>query len=144
MKTNNQPTIEYIFVYGTLMRGMENPVKETLKRHLAYKGAGIIRADLFDLGEYPGAIKNEKGNQLYGEVYQLDIKSDVLRVLDEYEGYCDHDVNNAEFVRAAVEVAFLGKSKVWAWIYWLNPTFGHFGIKILNKSYRSHLKTKIA
>ena len=141
MKTDNQPNIEYIFVYGTLMRGMENPVRETLKRHLIYKGVATIKADLFDLGEYPGAVKNEYGGPIEGELFQIVLNSSVFEILDDYEGYEKSDKAASLFIRAIDYVLEQSGSRVEAWIYWYNQKIPANALAI-DGDYKGYLRQR--
>jgi len=60
-----------LFVYGTLMKGF----REDWQRKVGaeFVGSGTIRANLYDLGDYPGAkvVGAEPGHRMSGELYRL-------------------------------------------------------------------------
>ena len=142
MELPTKNIIKHIFVYGTLMQGMENPVKDVLTKYLTFIGFATINADLYDMGSYPGAIPTITGKMLDGEVYELDAHNVALGILDNYEGYDEGNIAESEFVRGEIEVKLFETKTVSAWIYWLNKTYKNKGIKISNRSYRSYLKYK--
>ncbi len=55
---------DYLFVYGTLRAGYDVDLKKNVKQDLSYIGKGKIAARLYDLGEYPGAVKAKNGMKL--------------------------------------------------------------------------------
>src|SRR5262249_55047590 len=72
----------HIFLYGTLMRG--EPAHQLLAGHATFVGQGHIAGTLLDLGSYPGLVAGR--GRVRGEVWRL-AGPEVLRTLDEYEGY---------------------------------------------------------
>ena len=81
-----------IFVYGTLLQGME---REKVLENSLYLGPTIIRANLFDLGYFPG-IKPGEG-AVVGELYEID--EETLKILDEIEGYYEKNEKDSLFIR---------------------------------------------
>ena len=71
-----------------------------------FLGPAIIKARLYDLGDYPG-IKNEPG-EVVGELYS--VSKETLRQLDKVEGYEKGD-QNCLFVRATVEAQDLANGR---------------------------------
>jgi gamma-glutamylcyclotransferase (GGCT)/AIG2-like uncharacterized protein YtfP len=112
--------IKYLFVYGTLMNGME--ANELLGREGArFVGRGAMPGALYDLGEYPAVVKNDdRGGMVHGELYEL-TRPDILGNLDEYEDYRPGR-SSSLFVREHVLVRRLDNGrKVTAWTYVYNP-----------------------
>jgi gamma-glutamylcyclotransferase (GGCT)/AIG2-like uncharacterized protein YtfP len=109
---------DLLFVYGTLRRGC------TLHHHLKRLGAafvatGTVQAELFDLGEFPGARKSSKpGKTIEGELYRLHGVQDSLKVLDQVEGFWPRAPQRSMFQRAMTEVALPNGEQRLAWIYW--------------------------
>ncbi len=130
---------DYLFVYGTLRAGYNLDLKSKLKQHLKYIGEGKIEAHLYDLGEYPGAVKTE-GNEVIGDIFQINNPEKVLKILDRYEGFNKNKIENSEFVRSKNQVKINGKS-IDAWVYWYNlqPDKKR---RIKNKDYLNYLKKK--
>lgn len=113
-----------LFVYGTLRRGL------ALHAHLTHLGAvfemqGRIRAELFDLGRYPGARPAEgEGNWVTGELFGLRQPERDLRKLDKVEGFDPRDPERSEYVRTLADVTLADGTSCRAWIYWLGPNAG--------------------
>jgi len=84
-----------VFVYGTLLRGMERAQFLTNSRYI---GPAMIQAEVFDLVYFPG-IKEGNGTVI-GELYEID--QGTLDVLDEIEGYYEGNVEESLFVRKRV------------------------------------------
>jgi len=62
---------DYLFVYGTLRRDYDLKLKNKVSHLLQYAGQGKIRASLYDLGRYPGAVKDGKGAEVIGDLFLL-------------------------------------------------------------------------
>ena len=111
---------DFLFVYGTLRRGF------ALHRHIVRMGAefvaaGKVQAELFDLGEFPGARKSTKpGKTVQGELYRLRRAENALKVLDQVEGFSPQVPERSLFQRATTEVVLPNGERRVAWIYWLN------------------------
>jgi gamma-glutamylcyclotransferase (GGCT)/AIG2-like uncharacterized protein YtfP len=111
-----------LFVYGTLRRGDKR--HDILQRLGAvYVGKGSVAGELFDLGEYPGALKsNSSGARVIGEVYRLPNPKPALRILDEYEGV---GAVTSVFRREVAEVTIENGERVNTWSYWLSQPPRH-------------------
>lgn len=84
----------YLFVYGTLMSGFNNPMALYLRENARLKAKGCFDGLLFDFGSYPGAIyKPGSIQKVHGEVYQLSNEDVIFAILDIYEGLDDPDFN---------------------------------------------------
>jgi gamma-glutamylcyclotransferase (GGCT)/AIG2-like uncharacterized protein YtfP len=100
----------YLFAYGTLRRGAREPARELLAGHAMFVGMGWIRAKLYDLGAYPGAVPSEQPtDRVYGEIHRLRQAAAVFKRLDQYEG--EH------FKRQQVSVSVSTGKKISAWVY---------------------------
>ena len=71
-----------LFVYGTLMRGFA--LHWLLDGRAEYAGRGHVEARLFDLGAYPGAVRDPRGI-VSGEVYRI-AEPALWTALDSAEG----------------------------------------------------------
>ncbi len=72
----------YLFVYGTLMRGLSN--HKYLKNEKFICQTEILDFELYNVtNEYPGIIKKEN-SKVQGELYQ--INRQILEDLDKLEG----------------------------------------------------------
>ena len=116
---------DYLFVYGTLMSGIENPINFQMAEHGEFIGLGVIPAKLYLVDYYPGAILDTNGlDNVTGEIYRLLNPKKALKILDSYEEYSYRERAHSEFVRKKVEVKQLANNeKIIAWTYIFNqPT----------------------
>ncbi|MBI1941497.1 MAG: gamma-glutamylcyclotransferase, partial [Acidobacteria bacterium] len=113
---------DLLFVYGTLRRGFS---RHKILRRLGAKsaGRGSIRAELFDLGEYPGAKPFARlSARVVGELYAVPDREGAFKVLDATEGFQPHAPESSLFRRETVEVTLHNMRRVVAWVYWLSPS----------------------
>jgi len=76
---------------------------------------------LYDLGRYPGAIADASATgKISGTVMELPDDSDVLRALDEYEGFDPQSPETSEFVRERQEVELASGGTLLCWFYRYN------------------------
>lgn len=120
-----------VFVYGTLLKGMmRSSVLDTSR----YLGPGIICADLYDLGSYPG-IKDGDG-LVVGEVYE--VHQQTLNRLDEIEGYHPHYHHQSLFIREEYEVCMMNGIEIDCYVYSYNDRVKKRN-QITHGDYRRHL-----
>jgi len=74
---------DYLFVYGTLRKNYDLKLKNKVASHLQYVGQGKVGASLYDIGRYPGAIRDSKGAEVIGDLFLLTDPERVLKVLDK-------------------------------------------------------------
>lgn len=118
---------QFLFVYGTLMSGLDCAMGREQRAHLAGSarsfGAGFVQGRLYDLGHYPGLVaSDDPGDQVAGEVLRLADAAATLGWLDAYEGIgaADGDGVTAEadeYVRMLMPVRLKGGTLVSAWVY---------------------------
>jgi ribosomal-protein-alanine N-acetyltransferase len=109
----------YLFVYGTLRRGAGHPMHRFLATS-SLVGDGRVHAQLFDLGSHPGMVlSRDAGDRVMGEVYELPSQgaTEVLRILDEYEGVGPSGDPSPEYARQYVDVHLVTGQTVKAWAY---------------------------
>lgn len=113
---------EYLFVYGTLRRGLENPMSGFLSMHADLVGTGSFCGRLYDTGRYPCAVpSDDERDSVAGDIFALkDDGHQVLRVLDEYEGCDPENPDRGLYIRTRVEVNIESGERVCAWIYIYN------------------------
>jgi len=114
-------TPDLLFVYGTLRRGFR--FHHYLKRIAArYVTSGKVQAELFDLGEFPGARPSTRpGEIVAGELYRFHNVDNALKVLDQVEGFSPQTPDKGLFRRGTAEVQLPNGERRLAWIYWLKP-----------------------
>lgn len=124
---------DYLFVYGTLRNKYQLKLKDRVSKELEYIGKAKVDASLFDLGRYPGAIKENLGSEVIGDVFLINNADKVFKILDEYEG--------EKFSREKEEVKLRGGKSLNAWVYWYNQ-IPDAKRKIRFKDYLNYLKNK--
>ncbi len=124
---------DYLFVYGTLRKRYDLKLKEKVKDGWKYVGQARIGAALYDIGKYPGAVKDRSGKEVIGDVFQVHDPAGVFRVLDKYEG--------KEFIRKKGKVRLRKGGELNAWIYWYEPDPAGKRL-IRHKDYFNYLKNK--
>lgn len=108
---------DHLFAYGTLRRG--RPLSPHLQSDSArFLGEGEIDGRLFDLGDYPAAIRDTKRfSKVRGELYELLEAERTLSLLDEIEGFDPKRPERSVFVRRRATVRLESGRSVEAWVY---------------------------
>ncbi|HVF80636.1 MAG TPA: gamma-glutamylcyclotransferase family protein [Flavisolibacter sp.] len=123
----------YLFVYGTLRSKYNLRLKDRVSKELEFVGKAKVDASLYDLGRYPGAIKENERSEVIGDVFLITDPDKVFKILDEYEG--------ETFSREKEKVKLRGGKSINAWVYWYNQSpIGKR--KIHYKDYLNYLKSK--
>jgi len=115
--------MDLIFVYGTLLQGIQSNVAQYFHTNASFIGEGLMEGELYDLGMYPGAVyTSESDSKVYGHIFQLKNPTTVLQVLDQYEGCPPDRPQPTEYIRKLVPI-FLKNEKKECWVYVYNlPT----------------------
>lgn len=123
MKAPHAPaTPARLFLYGSLLTGGGGHLlHRRLKRFLRDATPAVIRARLYDLGAYPGAVTSTSPwDRVHGLLITLD-DSHLLQRIDRYEDYFPHDLEGSEFIRAMVRVQRRGSRRpIRCWVYLYN------------------------
>lgn len=106
---------------------------QQMSEELIFVGVGKIEATLYDLGNYPGAIKSEAAHQITGDVFEVKSSEKVFALLDDYEG--------DEYRREKVIVTLATGCETDAWIYWYIGNVKEEQ-RIKNNDYLEYLKNK--
>jgi gamma-glutamylcyclotransferase (GGCT)/AIG2-like uncharacterized protein YtfP len=130
---------DLLFVYGTLLTA-DNEFARYLKHNSTVMATGSFTGRLYDVGEYPGAVIDDKNSYpIKGVICKLN-NADALATLDDYEGYGDNQDQPNLFIRKLLPVETV-EGSVNCWIYLYNlPVDGLSEIKSGN--YKSYLKQK--
>ncbi|HEX5482851.1 MAG TPA: gamma-glutamylcyclotransferase family protein [Terriglobia bacterium] len=107
----------YVFVYGTLMREFDESWQQRFGARLI--GRGKINARLYDLGQYPGAIADER-ESVIGELYYLRNLKAAIEMLDQYEEYFPSQPRKSLFTRKKTLVEMENGARHSAWTYFYN------------------------
>ncbi len=110
----------YVFFYGTLLPRLAPAEIRPAVRRLRRVGRGSVRGQLFDLGEYPGAILTRSGPLIAGVVFELPDDPAALGQLDEYEGFDRAQPKSSLFVRKRRLAQLEDGRKVSVWVYAYN------------------------
>ena len=108
-----------LFLYGTLHPDRAPAEIAPVARRLKPIGRGTIRARLYNLGEYPGAILDPVGPEVPGEVFLVP-DATTLSALDAYEGYRPGSPTDSLFLRTKTVVTFDDDSRKSCWVYVYN------------------------
>ncbi len=80
--------MRYVFVYGTLRAGEINDIGLAAARHGMSAprliGPVAVAGRLYDLGDYPGLVRDDAAGPVRGDVYEID--EALVPVLDRIEG----------------------------------------------------------
>jgi gamma-glutamylcyclotransferase (GGCT)/AIG2-like uncharacterized protein YtfP len=119
----------HLFIYGTLL-SIDNEFGALLKQSSTPVSKGSFPGLLYDLGDYPGAIFDAASRYtVYGSIILLKDEPDILKTIDEYEGYDDTEEQPNLFIRKIVSVKTNTTTKN-CWVYLYNlPLTGFKEIK---------------
>ncbi len=108
-----------LFVYGTLRKGFALHAY-LRKSTVRYLGKGKIHGNLYDLGEFPGALPSSSPEkEIEGEVYELLDAKNQLKELDRIEEFHSDRPEDSLFVRQLSVVRSEKGHRFKAWVYFL-------------------------
>jgi len=146
------PSSHLLFTYGTLMLTTGIPaVDDAMRAAGASLGRAYVMGDLYDLGEYPGAVPitlegdaalEEDTPKVWGHLLSLKDPAALFAVIDAYEGFDPGNIMASEFVRAETGVYLAGAERAApAQVYWYNfPVGGRAPIP--SGDYLAHWRAK--
>lgn len=109
---------DLLLVYGSLLDG-DNEFGHYLMHNADFVGLALFKGMLYDCGEYPGAIADNEGYDIKGNIYRLREPTAALAVLDDYEGFgVDQEQPNL-FIRKTI-TTICNNEPVDCWIYLYN------------------------
>ncbi len=109
---------QYLFVYGTLMAGLDSGPGQLLATNAAFVSEGWLHGFLYDLGKYPGAIYDPKAeSKVLGHIYLLPNAPSILAFLDQYEGYDARFAAQCEYLRTTCPVNTNGEETLNCQVY---------------------------
>jgi gamma-glutamylcyclotransferase (GGCT)/AIG2-like uncharacterized protein YtfP len=109
-----------LFVYGTLMRGFDHPMAKLLSRSADFIGEARCRGRLYLVKHYPGLVlSDDPEDSVFGEVYRLRARDELLREFDMYEACGDSFPPPTEYIRQMLSVTLQdgSASEAWSYIY---------------------------
>ena len=111
------PSLQVVFVYGTLRRGGSNHFRMAGAEFIA---SGTITGRMYRIDWYPGLVLDPAGDEIHGEVYA--VGPELLSVLDIFEGLSAGEVEGSEYRRVQTTVMKQDSQIVSAWVWeWLGP-----------------------
>jgi gamma-glutamylcyclotransferase (GGCT)/AIG2-like uncharacterized protein YtfP len=102
---------DFLFVYGTLMHSVNNPMAQLLRANSSHVGPAQMQGKLYRISWYPGVIDSAAGCDIVrGDLFKLhgDIQN-VMVKLDAYEGIGDDFKKPYEYSREVRDVSHNGK-----------------------------------
>ena len=112
---------DLLFVYGTLMRGFDHPMAKLLSRSADFVGEAQCRGRLYRIKHYPGLLlSDDPGDVVFGELYQLRARDELLREFDMYEACGEGFKEPTEYVRQMLSVTLDDGAMSDAWTYVYN------------------------
>ena len=108
-----------LFVYGSLMGGIQSPIANYLKSNSHFLGEGLVNGRLLDIGKYPGLVYQPTGkSKVVGHVFQLGNPKEMLPNLDYYECVGEGFAAPNEYRREIISVALRDQRlDCWAYLY---------------------------
>jgi gamma-glutamylcyclotransferase (GGCT)/AIG2-like uncharacterized protein YtfP len=112
----------YLFVYGTLLRSLENPRRRILETCAEFYNLAILKGKLYTASaSYPGARScKDCDYRVYGEVYVSEKETTIFKSLDRFEGYSRDDQAGSLFIRKKKPVTLPDGSVLNSWAYLYN------------------------
>ena len=109
-------------MYGTLRRSHTPPEMTAVMRRLEWVGRGSVLGRVYDLGDYPGAVFDQRSSEeIQGEVYKLPMDGKVLEKLDAYEEFQPSRPEDSLFIRVSISVQVKTGKRLKCWAYRVNP-----------------------
>lgn len=113
----------YVFVYGTLRAGETNDLARAAARRALpaprWIGHAAVRGTLYDFGDWPGLLPDDRGAAITGEVYE--VPGSLLALMDEIEEI--DPAGGSCFLRREVEVRVEGPGLVRCFYYPIDPSW---------------------
>lgn len=132
-----------VFVYGSLMGGIQSPIAKYLKSNSTFLGEGKVSGLLLDIGHYPGLVyEPESEKRVVGHVFELKDPTEMLPNLDHYECVGPAFEEPNQYRRILIAVSLDGElMDCWAYLYNLPIE----GIKIIESgNYLAYFEENLA
>lgn len=92
-----------------------------LASHCEYFSDGTMHGTLYEVCGYPGVIESSDANdKVFGELYKMLDRKQVLAQLDEYEECSDRFPRPHEYMRKQLSIELIGGGSIVAWVYLYN------------------------
>lgn len=131
---------DLLFVYGSLLSA-DNEFANYLIKNAAFYSPGKFKGRLYDMGKYPGAIlSDDNAYNISGSILKLNNPEQVLKVLDDYEGFGEDQEQPNLFIRELLSV-ITSDGAIKCWIYLYNLSVADLP-EIRSGNYQSYIKQK--
>jgi gamma-glutamylcyclotransferase (GGCT)/AIG2-like uncharacterized protein YtfP len=110
--------INKLFIYGSLLE-TDNEFGRYLKQYATIYKSGKFKGKLYDVGEYPGAVYlPDTDYKVHGIIIELFNTKETLKVIDDYEGFGEDQLQPNLFTRKLLNVQTAdGNKKCWVYLY---------------------------
>ena len=110
---------DYLFIYGLLQNGFDNPFSKLVKDNSRTLGRGFVHGRLHEINGYPGLkLLNDSQEKVLGTLVQL-LDQSILQQLDLFEGIGGSYTPPFEYRREIISVT-LNNQLFLAWAYLYN------------------------
>jgi gamma-glutamylcyclotransferase (GGCT)/AIG2-like uncharacterized protein YtfP len=110
---------ELLFIYGTLHPDRAPREISAAARRLTSIGPATLRARLYSLGAYPGAVLDPTAPPIAGELFTVPDAA-TLAALDAYEDFRPRSPAESLFLRTKAVVTLDDGSQQNCWVYTYN------------------------
>jgi gamma-glutamylcyclotransferase (GGCT)/AIG2-like uncharacterized protein YtfP len=108
-----------LFIYGTLHPDRAPAEIADAACRLTPVGTATVRARLYNLGAYPGAVLDPATAPISGELFTVP-DAETLARLDWYEDYRPADPDNSLYLRVETTATLADGSELACWVYVYN------------------------
>lgn len=117
----------YLFVYGTLLKDLDNEMSRFLVSHSVFVSKGYFNGKLYLVDWFPGAILSDyTEDRVFGSIFEIKNPILVFKVLDDYEGIGKHNPKPHLFYRETITIFLKNKTKIKSWVYLYNHSTKNF------------------
>lgn len=117
---------DYLFVYGTLQKNLDNDMSKFLSENAQIVGKGYFHGKLYRVSWFPGAITSiNTSDKVYGSIFKLINSETVFNVLDDYEGVGDNHTKPNLYRKEIVTAYLENRDALKTWVYIYNHSISH-------------------
>ena len=142
------PTVNHLFVYGSLRKAIDGSLHTLFKNQAMFIGNASLPGKLYLIDNYPGLVSIPAfcGYSVQGEVYRLLQPDCLLKNLDQYEECAKYFQHPHEYKRQTKSVTLSDGRRLTCWVYVYNRQTARLteiiGGDFLRYLTHSHLKQR--